>query len=173
MWSLLGVARVLGSASCTDTSSFSRAMSGSRASPVGARRSCSNCRWRRRRMNRMMRTVLLVEDEPDLLLATRLILEDAGYAVIEASGGATALELVKNRKVDAVFLDLRMPGFDGWTVLEDLQADSHTSHLPVIVVSAQADPSAVKRSVELGAAGYVRKPFRAADLTQALEDALE
>lgn len=120
----------------------------------------------------MSPTVLLVDDEPDVLLATRLALEAAGYAVIEARGGEEALDLAEKRKVDAVFLDLRMPGVDGWDVLNEFGAKSTISRLPVIILSAHADPSAVARSVELGAKGYVRKPFRAADLTQALEAAL-
>jgi len=116
-----------------------------------------------------MSTVLLVEDEPDLLLLARLILEMSGFAVIEARGGEEAVEIAENEKVDAVFLDLRMPGMDGWAVLEELRASGTISRLPVIILSAHADPSAIKRSVALGAKGYVKKPYRAADLTQALE----
>jgi two-component system, OmpR family, KDP operon response regulator KdpE len=119
----------------------------------------------------MSPTILLVDDEPDVRLATRLLLEAEGYAVIEASGGEEALLLAEKTKVDAVFLDLRMPGLDGWSVLEGLRAKVSLS-LPVIVLSAHADPSAVERSVELGANGYVKKPFRTADLTRALEAVL-
>jgi CheY-like chemotaxis protein len=115
------------------------------------------------------RTVLLVEDEPDVLLVARLMLEEAGYAVIEARGGEEAIELAEKAKVEAVFLDLRMPGMDGWGVLEELRARGIISRLPVIVLSAHADPSAIERSFELGAKGYVKKPFRATDLTRALE----
>ena len=120
----------------------------------------------------MKNTILLVEDEPDVLLAARVMLEAAGYTVIEATGGREALEIADKVGVDAVFLDLRMPGVDGWAVLEELRAKSTTSRLPVIVLSAHPDPSAVERSLELGAKGYVRKPFRAADLTRALEAVL-
>jgi CheY-like chemotaxis protein len=120
----------------------------------------------------MIRTVLLVEDEPDVMFAARLMLEDAGYAVIEATGGADAVELAAKTSVDAVVLDIRMPGMDGWAVMEAFQAEGSISRVPVIVLSAHADPSAVERSAELGASGYVRKPFQAADLTRALEAAL-
>ncbi len=116
-----------------------------------------------------MTTVLVVEDEPDLLLLARRMLEELGYAVIEAPGGEEALELAENQEVDAVLLDLRMPGMDGWAVLDQLRATGTISRLPVIVLSAHADPAAVKRSAELGAKGYVRKPYRVADLTRALE----
>src|SRR5881396_1322646 len=120
-------------------------------------------------MSGMKRTVLLVEDEPDVRLAARMMLEAAGYAVIEASGGEEALEQVERTKVDAVLLDLRMPDVDGWSVLENLQAQRRTSRLPVIVVSAA---SVAEISVERGAVGFVRKPFRAAELTRALEAVL-
>jgi CheY-like chemotaxis protein len=114
-------------------------------------------------------TVLVVEDEPDLLLLARRMLEELGYAVIEASGGEEALDLAENQEVDAVLLDLRMPGMDGWAVLDQLRATGTISRLPVIVLSAHADPAAVKRSADLGAKGYVKKPYRVADLTRALE----
>ena len=124
-------------------------------------------------MSGTARTVLVVEDEPDVRLAARLLLEGAGYAVIEARGGEEALERVGKTRVDAVFLDLRLPGIDGWSVLEALRAPTGSSLPPVIILSAQTDPSAVARGVELGARGYITKPFRAADLTQALEAVLE
>ncbi|HUE28736.1 MAG TPA: response regulator [Solirubrobacteraceae bacterium] len=124
-------------------------------------------------MTETARTVLLVEDEPDVRFATRLVLEDAGYAVIEAREGQEAIERLETTKVDAMFLDLRLPGIDGWRVLEDLRARSGGSLPPVIILSAQADPSAVTRSVGLGAVAYVMKPFHAADLTQAVAAVLE
>jgi CheY-like chemotaxis protein len=122
----------------------------------------------------MSRTVLVVDDEPDILLAARLILEEAGCSVIEAGSGEEALELVEaeNTDLEAIFLDLRMPGLGGWGVLEELRAKG-LSRLPVIVLSAYCDPVAVGQSAELGAAGFLSKPFWAADLTHALEAACE
>ena len=117
-------------------------------------------------------TVLLVDDEPDVLFAARLLLEDAGYGVIATDRGVQALEFAEQWKPDAVFLDLRMPDLDGWAVLEELHAKSETSRMPVIVLSAHTDPSAVKKSLELGARGYVEKPFRSGDLTRALDAVL-
>jgi two-component system, OmpR family, alkaline phosphatase synthesis response regulator PhoP len=120
----------------------------------------------------MSRTALVVEDEPDILLAVRVVLEAAGYAVIEANGGKQALELADEPNLDAILLDLRMPDLDGWAVLEVLRAKGTSSRVPVIILSAHGSPSTVERSVELGARGYVKKPFRAADLTRALEAVL-
>ena len=118
----------------------------------------------------MSRTVLVVDDEPDILMAARLMLEEAGCTVIEAGNGEEALEVVvtKNAEVEAIFLDLRMPGLNGWGLLEQLRVKG-ISHLPVIVLSAHCDPVAVERSAELGAWGYLSKPFQAEDLRRVLE----
>jgi CheY-like chemotaxis protein len=120
----------------------------------------------------MSRKVLVVDDEPDILLATRLLLQSAGYSVVEAKTGEEALTLMKEVEPDAVFLDLRMPGMDGWDVLEELGARGYLERVPVIVLSAHGSPDRVERSVELGARAYVRKPFRKDDLTRALDAVL-
>ena len=116
--------------------------------------------------------ILVVDDEPDILLATRLLLQGAGYDVVEAKSGEEAVAVVAERRPDAVLLDLRMPGMDGWNVLERLRQDGLLEGLPVIVLSAHASKATVDRSLELGAAGYVRKPFELADLRRALDRAL-
>jgi CheY-like chemotaxis protein len=121
----------------------------------------------------MSRKVLVVDDEPDVLLATRLLLQTAGYSVLEARTGEEALALVEEAEPDAMFLDLRMPDMDGWDVLEELGARGHLERVPVIVLSAHGSPGRVERSVELGAKAYVRKPFRKADLTRALDAVLD
>jgi CheY-like chemotaxis protein len=122
----------------------------------------------------MSRTVLVVDDEPDIVLAARLVLEASGCVVIQAASGEAALELLEADKTDveAVFLDLRMPGLDGWRVLKELRVKG-ISKLPVIVLSAYCDPIAIEQSSELGAAGYISKPFHAVDLTRMLEAVFE
>jgi CheY-like chemotaxis protein len=120
----------------------------------------------------MTARVLVVDDEPDVLLATRLLLQNAGYSVLEATSGEEALGMMEKTELDAVFLDLRMPDMDGLAVLEELGARGHLEHVPVIVLSAHGSPERVERSVELGAKAYVRKPFRKEDLTRALDSVL-
>lgn len=120
----------------------------------------------------MSATVLVVDDEPDILLATRLLLQGAGYEVLEAKSGEEAVAVVAAERPDAVLLDLRMPGMDGWDVLARLRRDGLLESLPVIVLSAHGSKASVERSAELGAAGYVRKPFELADLRTALDRAL-
>ena len=74
--------------------------------------------------------------------------------------------------MEAIFLDLRMPGLNGWGILEQLRAKG-ICHLPVVLLSAYCDPVAREKSAELGAWGYLSKPFQADDLTRVLEAIFE
>jgi two-component system KDP operon response regulator KdpE len=102
------------------------------------------------------RRVLLVDDEPDLLRAVRLYLEDQGYVVFTAEDGPTALEAVRTKLPDAVVLDVRLPGMDGFEVLERLR---EASAVPVIMLTVQGEEAEKVRGLRLGADDYVTKPF--------------
>jgi two-component system alkaline phosphatase synthesis response regulator PhoP len=104
-----------------------------------------------------MATVLVVDDEPDILLLHRLNLEAAGHEVVLAADGVTALERIEESRPDCVVLDVMMPVLDGWGVLEQLRET--TSPPPVLVVSAKSSPADVAKAKELGAADFLAKPF--------------
>src|SRR5689334_16295245 len=80
------------------------------------------------------RRVLLVDDEPDLVRAVHLFLEDQGYLVFTAGNGGDALALLRTRLPDVVVLDVRMPGMDGFEVLERIR---EMSNVPVIMLTVQ------------------------------------
>jgi CheY-like chemotaxis protein len=120
----------------------------------------------------MSASVLVVDDDPDVLLAIRLLLQKAGYTVLAARSGEEALHVIGETEPDAVFLDLRMPDMDGMAVLEELRARGDLERVPVIVLSAHGSPDRVERSVELGAKAYVTKPFKKDDLIRALDSVL-
>jgi two-component system KDP operon response regulator KdpE len=107
------------------------------------------------------RRVLLVDDEPDLLRAVRLYLEDQGYVVFTAEDGAAALEAVRTKLPDAVVLDVRLPGMDGFEVLERLR---EASAVPVIMLTVQGEEAEKVRGLRLGADDYVTKPFSQREL---------
>lgn len=116
-------------------------------------------------------SVLVVDDEPDVLLLTRVILEGAGWQVQEAQSGERALTLLREgRAPDVMLLDLRMPGMDGWQVLDEL-ADAGLE-LPVIVFSAHAQPGTEQEIRERGGKGFLAKPFTAGQLVEVLQQAL-
>ena len=104
-----------------------------------------------------MPKILVVDDEPDILLMLRMALEDEGYEVVMASDGEMALGRIDEHGPDLVVLDLMMPVLDGFGVLERLKASG--SSLPVLVLSARNDQSDVDRALTLGAAEFMAKPF--------------
>ncbi len=121
-----------------------------------------------------MALVLVVDDEPDIRELVRINLEQAGYRVNTAADGAEALARVREEAPDALFLDVRMPGVDGWAVLEELKAGSRTdlSEIPVFMMTAADEPESRLRGGIHGALQYITKPFDPRDLVDALEQTL-
>jgi two-component system OmpR family response regulator len=101
--------------------------------------------------------VLIVEDDPDLLVVLRVNLTAIGVEPILAGDGRTAISRIEAERPDAVVLDVMLPGIDGWSVLEDLHAMGDP--VPIVVCSAKKDIQDMERARELGASGYVIKPF--------------
>jgi CheY-like chemotaxis protein len=112
------------------------------------------------------KTILLIEDESELRenLAEILVFED--YQVIEARDGLEGLDKAANLLPDLILCDIAMPGMDGFELLRRLRQDTNTSTIPVIIVTARAEPSAVQQGLTLGANAYIKKPF---DIDEALQ----
>jgi len=117
--------------------------------------------------------ILLVDDEHAIRTICRVNLEGDGLAVLEAKSGAEALEQVKRERPSLVLLDVMMPGVDGWSVAERLAADAGTRDIPVVFLSARAAREDRLRAQELGAVGYVEKPFDPLELAGIVRDVLE
>jgi DNA-binding response OmpR family regulator len=114
--------------------------------------------------------VLIVEDDPDLLVVLRVNLTAIGVEPILAGDGRTAISRIQSERPDAVVLDVMLPGIDGWSVLEDLHAMGDP--VPIVVCSAKKDVEDMERARELGASGYVIKPFDIDRLVDAVMEAL-
>jgi CheY-like chemotaxis protein len=117
-------------------------------------------------------TVLVVEDEADLLFTIALSLELDGYRVVKAASGEEALGIVDEERPDAVVLDIRLPGIDGWEVLNRLQEMGHFPATPVVLLSAQVDAATAARAVALGCHAHLAKPFSTAELSGVLRELL-
>ncbi len=114
--------------------------------------------------------IILIEDEPDISLLASFTLDTLGYEVLSADNGENGLELVeKSLPVSLIILDIMMPGIDGYQVLERLKADPDYKDIPVLIFSAMAQESEVRRGYSLGAAGYVKKPFDAEQMITEVE----
>ena len=106
--------------------------------------------------------VLIVDDEPDVLLLLRVNLEAAGYETVLAADGETALSRIDDSQPDVVLLDIMMPVMDGWGVLRALS--ERESAPRVVVVSAKSSDRDIVRALTSGALDYVTKPFDPDDL---------
>ena len=103
--------------------------------------------------------MLVADDEPPIRLLCQVNLALAGMDVLQAADGQEALDLARSQAPDLILLDLMMPRLDGWTVAEELAADDRTSDIPVLFLTARATTADRRRAEELGALGYILKPF--------------
>ncbi len=122
-----------------------------------------------------MGTVLIVDDEPDIVLFVRVNMEMDGYQVITASDGEGALAAVREHQPDVVVLDVMMPKLDGWHVLEQLKADDDllVRTIPVVMLTALGSDYDQARGGIEGAVQYLPKPVTPDALLQAVHTALE
>jgi CheY-like chemotaxis protein len=121
-----------------------------------------------------MATVLIVDDEPDIVLLVRVNLELAGHDVLTAADGEAGLAAVHANHPDAIVLDVMMPRLDGWSVLERLKSDPDVliRTIPVVMLTAlSTDQDQVRGGIE-GAIAYLAKPVAAGALVKAVEDVL-
>jgi two-component system response regulator MtrA len=116
--------------------------------------------------------VLIADDDADILLLVKAVLERSGHEVVTVSDGAEALASVRARKPDLAVLDIAMPEVDGLEVLRRLRADATTSDLPVVLLSARAEETEVERGFAMGASAYLKKPFGLRELTDRVAELL-
>jgi len=109
-----------------------------------------------------VKTVLVVDDEPVLRVLMPEILQDEGYAVIDAADGQSMLELLQGVHPDLVLMDVMMPGVDGREAYQVLRSRADLPNLPVVMMSAAVQPGRLDPSI----AAFLRKPF---DLTELVE----
>ncbi|HEX9549602.1 MAG TPA: response regulator transcription factor [Candidatus Limnocylindrales bacterium] len=103
-----------------------------------------------------MKTILVVDDAPNIVELLRLYLEGAGYATVVATDGPSAVEAHRKHRPDLVILDLMLPGMDGFEVCRAIRREADT---PVLMLTARTDDVDAIVGLELGADDYVTKPF--------------
>ena len=108
-----------------------------------------------------MKTILVVDDEPKIATLARDYLEHAGFAVLTAGDGLSALTMIRQRRPDLVVLDLGLPGLDGLDLTRELRRDST---IPIVMLTARDDELDKLLGLELGADDYLTKPFSPREL---------
>ena len=119
------------------------------------------------------KTVICIEDEPEMIDLIRLILGRKGFDLVGAIGGREGIDAVRQLKPDLVLLDLMMPDMDGWEVYQQMKADDELKSIPVIVVTAKAQ--SIDKVLGLHIAkvdDYVTKPFGPQELLQSVNKVL-
>lgn len=104
-------------------------------------------------------TILVVDDDRDVVRLMRSYLEKAGYDVLTAFNGEVAVHMLRREKPDLLLLDLMLPDRDGWDITRLVRSDPHLAHIPIIMLTAKVDDTDKIVGLEMGADDYVTKPY--------------
>ena len=106
-----------------------------------------------------MRRILVVDDDREVVRLIRAYLEQAGFEVLAAYDGDTAVHVIRRERPDLLLLDLMLPGKDGWAITRLVRAEPSLAHIPIIMLTARVDDTDKIVGLELGADDYVTKPY--------------
>ena len=106
----------------------------------------------------MERKALLVEDNENNRYLLTLLLKNAGFTVVIAEDGRSALEIAQREQPDVILLDIQMPEMDGYEVATHLKGDAELARIPIVGVSSFAMPGDREKAIRMGFAGYIEKP---------------
>ena len=119
-----------------------------------------------------MKAVLLVDDDNSILLGIGLRLKSMGYTVYTAKDAVNAVSAFRKSQPDVVILDISLPAGDGFVVADRLQNMAGAAATPIIFITASENPGLREHAKKLGAVGFLKKPFDATALADAIETAL-
>tara|TARA_B100001245_G_C22872207_1_gene419427 strand:- start:393 stop:761 length:369 start_codon:yes stop_codon:yes gene_type:complete len=112
----------------------------------------------------MSSKVLIVDDEPNILMSLEFLLKKSGYQVFIARDGREALDIVEMELPDIILLDVMMPEVDGYEVCQKIKNDDKTAHIKIIFLSAKTKQTDIDKGYEVGADLYITKPFSTRNL---------
>jgi DNA-binding response OmpR family regulator len=118
------------------------------------------------------RSILIVDDEEDVLTLLQIVFEASGFVARTASSGKAAVASAYENPPDVILLDVMMPEMDGWQVLKILKGDERTRHIPVAMLSARAERRDKMIGLQEGAESYIAKPFSTAEVVREVTNLL-
>ena len=110
------------------------------------------------------KTILAIDDEPEVLDLIKEFLESQYYRVLTATSGPDGLKLLKKEKPHLILLDIRMPKMGGFEVLTELKKNPETASIPVVMLTARMETEMILEAKQLGAVDYIVKPFHPDDM---------
>ncbi|MDS4011867.1 MAG: response regulator [Defluviicoccus sp.] len=120
----------------------------------------------------MVKSILVVEDEPNIVLSLQFLMKKAGFEVRVANDGEEALALVQDRAPDLILLDVMIPKRDGFDVCQTIRANPDWKDVYIILLTAKGREVDREKGIALGANDYVTKPFSTRDLTEKVKQIL-
>ncbi len=116
-----------------------------------------------------MKTILIIEDNSDILENTSELLELANYQVRNAKNGKEGIDEAMKNNPDVILCDIMMPEADGYEVLQMIKGNPTTKNIPFVFVTASVEKKDVKLAMDMGADGYLKKPFESEDLLNLIQ----
>lgn len=120
----------------------------------------------------MTKSILVVEDEPNIVLSLQFLMKQAGFDVRVARDGDEALREVESRAPDLILLDVMIPKRDGYDVCQTIRANPDWAYIYIIMLTAKGREVDREKGISLGANDYVTKPFSTRDLTEKVKQIL-
>ena len=121
----------------------------------------------------MPKEILIVDDEPDVVVPIQFLMEKQGYRVMAAERGEDALDLIYHYKPDLVILDIMLPGIDGYEVCEIIRLDLNYRDVKIMFLTAKGREVDITKGLALGADAYLTKPFSNDELVAKVKELLE
>ncbi|WP_079204831.1 MULTISPECIES: response regulator transcription factor [Pseudomonas] len=112
----------------------------------------------------MSKTVLIADDEPNIVISLEFLLEQAGYQVLVAHDGQEALEAIERQPPDLVLLDVMLPRLSGFDVCQKIRENPDWQHMRVVMLTAKGREVEISKGLALGANAYITKPFSTQEL---------
>jgi len=121
----------------------------------------------------MPKEILIVDDEPSIVVPIQFLMEQQGYSVIVAENGHDALDLIYKYKPDLILLDIMLPGIDGYEVCEIVRLNPKLRDIKIIFLTAKGREVEIAKGLALGADAYITKPFSNAELVAKVKTVLD
>jgi len=121
----------------------------------------------------MTQKILIVDDEPNIVVPLQFLMERNGYETVVAQSGEEALEAISKEKPDLVLLDIMLPGIDGFEVCEIVKLKPEWKHIKIIFLTAKGRDVDIAKGMVLGADEYIAKPFSNQQIVESVQRLLE
>ena len=121
----------------------------------------------------MTKTILIVDDEPNIVISIEYLMKRAGYEVATAYDGQQALDFLADNSPALMILDVMMPNKNGFEVCKEVRADNRFADMPILMLTAKGREAEMNKGLSLGADAYITKPFSTHDLVERVKSLLQ